>query len=440
MSVQRRLLAVTALTLAFGMFVLCLAGNALLAHTIDGDQHQRLSARLQAVTASLSVDRAGGLQVHPTLNDSVLDNYAWIVQPGGRIMEQPAGAPATLSRLAVELARSTGPATTVGPREMLLGSHPLRARGRLVATVVASVSIAQLQRLRREVLIGSILVALLILLVGAMATRRALRAALAPVEQMTRDAEDWSAHDLDRRFDLGPGRDEITGLAATLDHLLARIASSRRHEQRFAAEVAHELRTPLAAIRGVAELNADAADLDDALAALGQIEDHSRRIAATLDTLVAFARREASWAAEGVDLEAVIADFDGVHVQRADRPLPRVEGDPALIRQTLAPLIDNARRHAVSAVTIELAAAHERVVITVRDDGPGIDPALGATVFLPGVRGDSETADGAGLGLPLAMRLAASCGGRLSIGDGPGGCFVLDFPALVGSPDGQLRR
>ena len=63
---------------------------------------------------------------------------------------------------------------------------------------------------------------------------------------MTRDAEDWGAHDLDRRFELGPPRDELTGLAATLDGLLARIAASRRHEQRFASEVAHELRTPIA--------------------------------------------------------------------------------------------------------------------------------------------------------------------------------------------------
>ncbi len=430
MSLRTRLLAVTTCILAVGMSVLCLAGNALLAGTIAGDQRQRLEARLQAVAASLSVDRSGDVRINPTINDELLDSYAWIESPHGHILERPNEAPSALSRIAVSLARSTGPRSVVGPHEVLMGSRSLRVGRRVVATVVASVAIGQLQRLRRAVLVGSIAVVLLILLIGALATRRALGAALAPVEQMTRDADDWSAHDLNRRFDLGPARDEVTHLAATLDHLLTRIAASRRHEQRFASEVAHELRTPLAAIRGVAELNGDTAELEDARRALREIEGHSRRIGTTLDTLVAFARRELSPAAAGVDLAEVLAEFPDVRVERASDPMPRVEGDPALIRQTLAPLIDNARRHAATEVTIELTTAHDRAIIAVRDDGPGLDPGVGEEIFLPGVRGPSATGDGAGLGLPLAQRLVASCGGRLTVGEGPGGCFVLSLPIL----------
>ena len=65
---------------------------------------------------------------------------------------------------------------------------------------------------------------------------------------MTRQAADWSEHDLDRRFALGPARDELTQLASTLDGLLERLAASLRHEQRLSAEISHELRTPLASI------------------------------------------------------------------------------------------------------------------------------------------------------------------------------------------------
>ena len=76
-----------------------------------------------------------------------------------------------------------------------------------------------------------------------------------------------------------------------------------------------------------------------------------------------------------------------------------------------------------------LSASHGRVRIAVRDDGPGVDPRLGDRVFDPGVRGSEH--DGAGLGLPLARRLARSCGGEVTIGPGPGGCFVLELPAIT---------
>jgi hypothetical protein len=278
MKLRTRLLALTTLTLGTGMSLAAVAGNTMLAHTIANDQHERLSARLQAVTASLSLDRTGHVQINSAINDSELDRYAWIVAADGRLLEQPRQASTGLTDLAVKLAHAPDQgANDIGPGDVLLGSSQLNASGHPVASVVAGVSISQFQILRREVLIGSITIASFILLVGTLAMWRALAAALAPVEQMTGDAADWNAHDLDRRFGLGPANDEITALAATLDHLLARIAASRRHEQRFAAEIAHELRTPLAAMRGLAELNADRSTLKAAHAALRQIEDQGLR-------------------------------------------------------------------------------------------------------------------------------------------------------------------
>ena len=113
---------------------------------------------------------------------------------------------------------------------------------------------------------------------------------------MTAEAEDWGAHDLDRRFDLGPVQDELTGLGAVLDGLLSRIAASRHHEQRFATETAHELRTPLAAIRGWAELALTAPgggplaaeDRAPLEAIIAQVD----RMESTVRTLLEVARRE----------------------------------------------------------------------------------------------------------------------------------------------------
>ncbi len=436
-SLRTRLLAVTVLTLVLGLGGLLAAGNLLLASTVASDNHQRLSARIDAQLAALSL-HGGRVSVRDTLDDASLDAYGWIYVHR-RLIEHPTGSTASLDAAAARLAGigSGGSPGSLRTGAFLLGRQVVRAGtgATTVATVVAAVDVGQLEALRREVLWASLALGLLIVAGATLVSYRVLSAALDPVEQMTRDADDWEAHDLERRFDLGPPRDEITALAATLDHLLDRIAASRRHEQRFASEVAHELRTPLAAIRGTAEL-ALGEDGDSAQLALSDVVAHSQRIAATLDALIAFARRDVSPSASGVDLGAVAASFDAVSLLAPQGPVPPVEGDPGLIRQVLAPLIDNAQRHAISGVTLELTARRGAVIATVRDDGPGVDPELGARVFLPGVRGAGEAGDGAGLGLPLAQRLARSCGGEIHLGDGPGGCFVVVLPT-AGSPAAQ---
>ncbi len=100
------------------------------------------------------------------------------------------------------------------------------------------------------------------------------------------------------------------------------------------------------------------------------------------------------------------------------------------MRQALLPLVENARRHARSTVRLELSSDAGRVRLAVRDDGPGLDPRLSERAFEPGVRVDDEPNGGSGLGLPLARRLARSCGGDVVTGPGPGGCFVLELPPL----------
>jgi signal transduction histidine kinase len=152
---------------------------------------------------------------------------------------------------------------------------------------------------------------------------------------MTAHAEDWGARDLDRRFDLGPPRDELTGLAYTLDGLLGRIAASRRHEQRFASEVAHELRTPIAGLRGRAELalgaQGDGAAEEQAEALRAVVAD-AARLDQAIDTLLAVARRELDPTTGSVDLAALAREFEGVEV-RADGPLAAAAGEPEVVRR-----------------------------------------------------------------------------------------------------------
>ena len=436
MSLRTRLVLASLLILGVGLGALLVAGNVVLQARERTESTRELRARADAQLAALEVTPER-VRVRASPDDATLDRRSWVLD-GDRVLERPAGVPAQLDREAVALGRLRRTAERDGPGEVRLRAQPAVAEGarRPTGAVVVLLSVAPFERLEQEVLIGSALLAVLVLVAGGVAIRSAVDGALRPVAQMTSSARDWGAHDLDRRFGLGPPRDELTGLAATLDGLLARIAASRRHEQRFASEVAHELRTPLAGLRGRAELalGADGPDAGgEREAALHAVVAAAGKLDATIDTLLTIARRELDPSAGSVDLSALVAEFEeleGLEVEAAPG-LPAAEGEAEVVRRALAPLVDNARRHARGRVVLALSAADGRVRVAVRDDGPGLDPARGEGAFDTGARGDGAGPDGAGLGLALARRLARSCGGDVVAEPGPGGCFVLELPAVA---------
>ena len=424
MSFRRRLLAASLATLAVGLAALLVAGNVLLSHRVGDEQSGLLLARAQAQVAALDVAH-GRIEVRETPNDHQLDREAWILS-GGKVIERPAAVAPAVDRLAVALGR-TGRVQEIGaPGDLRLRAEPVGGAG----SVVVALSTAPLERLQQEVLIGSLVVALAVMVFAFLAIRSAIDGALRPVAVMTAQAEDWGAHELDHRFGMGPPRDELTGLAATLDGLLGRIAASRRHEQRFASEVAHELRTPIAGVRARAEYALGGEDEAELRAALESVVKQAGRLDETIATLMAVARQELDPSSGSVDLGALAREVEGVEVS-APPGLPHAEGEPEVVRAAIAPLVENARRHAVSKVRLELSARGGRVRLAVRDDGPGLAPGLRERAFEPGARNGGG--GGAGLGLPLARRLARSCGGDVVAGPGPGGCFVLELPA-IGAP------
>jgi signal transduction histidine kinase len=439
-SFRLRLLLASLSTLAIGLGALLVLGNVLLARRADAETSTVLRANAGAQVAALSIVR-GHVVVRDAPNDATLDRRSWVLD-GDRVLERPAGAPARLDAAAIALGRRRRAVEVDGPGDARLRSEPLSDPGShaAIGSVVVAQSTQPLEQLRKEVLLGSLVLAALVLVAGGFAISGAVGGALRPVARMTANAEDWGAHDLDRRFDLGPPRDELTALAATLDLLLARIAASRRHEQHFASEVAHELRTPLAGLRLRAELalaagRAAGGPPDTGIQrereqALRAIVADAARLDRVIDALLAVARQEIDPAQGTVDLAQIAGEVDGVAV-RLPATLPMAEGDPDVVRRALAPLVENARRHARERVGIELSAGGGVVRLAVRDDGPGLDPQLGERAFDPGVRGpEQQPHDGAGLGLALARRLARSCGGDVVIGEGPGGCFVLELPSL----------
>jgi signal transduction histidine kinase len=261
---------------------------------------------------------------------------------------------------------------------------------------------------------------------------------------MTADAAAWSERDLDRRFDLGPATDELTGLAATLDGLLDRLAAGMRRERRFSAELSHELRTPLSKVSAEAQLLAGAPGLAPELRgqALGIVRS-AGQMREAIDALMAAARAESNGAHGTADLGAAVhAAVDAAQPLAAARGIAlevperrqaiQVTAEPVLVERMLAPLLDNACRLARTRARVDFARNGPWAEVVVEDDGTGLDECEESTVFEPGVRGRAgrQAPDGAGLGLALARRLARSAGGDVRADAGaPGGRFVVRLPA-----------
>jgi signal transduction histidine kinase len=234
---------------------------------------------------------------------------------------------------------------------------------------------------------------------------------------------------------LGPRRDELTSLAATLDELLGRIDAALRHEQRFSAEVAHELRTPLSGLRAEAELAMRRPGLgEQARESFEAILASAERMSSSIDMLLLAARAPGAHgecdasAAIGEVIAAFQSAADAANVTLGVRPAVngiRVGAEQEQVAQALAPLVDNAIGHAASRVVVSAGVLNGTVTLSVEDDGAGLPTNLDGDIFAAGVSGRS----GAGLGLPLARRLARACDGDVvAVPASTGARFELRLP------------
>jgi len=433
-----RVALATALVLALGLAVLTLGVSLLLSHQLDRDLSARLRERADAQLALIGVEH-GRLVVRDAAGDAALDDQAWVFAGGRAVLSPPATV--AVQRAAAALARTRRMTERSIGGQIRLRAEPAFARGhrQRIGTVVVGASLVPYEHTERIALLATLALDAFVLGAGVLLARRAVGKALGPVAEMTRRAADWSEHDLERRFDLGPPRDELTALSATLDQLLARIGASLRHEQRFSAEMAHELRTPLSGIRGEAELALRVPGLAaDVREALLRILHGTERMQRVIETLLRVARKDAqpthgssdarAGTARAVAVLAPAADRAGIELAFTAPGEPaRVGADDDIVEQALQPLLENAIRHASCAVAVTISRENGHIDVSVQDDGPGLGDASGDELFEPG----RSSVGGAGLGLPLARRLARACGGDIITEPAAAGArFVLRLPAL----------
>ena len=261
-------------------------------------------------------------------------------------------------------------------------------------------------------------------------TRRALR----PVEGIRREmAAITASEDLARRVPVPGTHDEVARLARTTNETLAALETSVERQRRFVADASHELRSPIASLRTQLEVGAahpELLDLD------GAVEDTVRlqRLAADLLLLARLDAGERPADAR-CDL-AVLAAEEAARragVTVGARGAAEVAGSRAQLGRVLANLLDNARRHARSAVTVDVRREGEWAVVEVADDGDGVPEGDRERIFERFVRLDdarSRDDGGAGLGLAIARDVAVRHGGTLTVRDAPtgGALFELRLP------------
>jgi two-component system sensor histidine kinase QseC len=228
---------------------------------------------------------------------------------------------------------------------------------------------------------------------------------------------------------------EVLPLVAALNALFARVRGLLDNERRFTADAAHELRTPLAAIKTQAQVARAAATEPERGRALDQVLAGCDRAAHLVEQLLTLARLEPGQLArrERCDLRALaaaaIAEMapsavaKGVDVQLLDGGGASVEGDAGLLGILMRNLIDNAIRYSPrgGAVRVAVDMTDGEAVFSVADEGPGIPPESRELVWerFHRVLGSGET--GSGLGLSIVRRIAELHGARAHLGEGAGG-------------------
>lgn len=278
--------------------------------------------------------------------------------------------------------------------------------------------------------------------------------ALRPVARMRKRAEELGAEPGDGDLPVGPAQDELAQLARTLNSLLKRVRRSSAREKQMVSDAAHELRTPLAALKTQLELAHD--DFGDATALSAHVvlaENSVNRLASLANNLLELSRVDAAktQSQSGSTSQLVTELLGSVDRARMLSLVKQVEvgfdlvGTEseltfALDPQSFGRLIDNLLSNAVAAVspggTVSLTMTQddEGIAVEVTDNGPGVPESFIPRAFERFTRPDSartEGVGGSGLGLALVRAIATSAGGDASLHNTyPGLAVVVVIPKM----------
>ena len=409
---------------------------------MDAFLYLTLRARLEATLAEVLDTRIGvavrlsdqmpAAQLASTLTE--LGVPATIRGPDGR---QYAAGPAV-----PRIGQYVPPAVVFRPRVERTATLP--AGG----TVTVYATRAGVDRTLRQLLLLELAGTVVALGLAVLLLRRLSRQALAPLQQVVDTAKRTEAGTPGLRLRPDRPDTELGQMAAAYDRMLdaleAALHQSRRSDertQRFLADAAHQLRTPVTRIRTTVEslFRADSPEVRDRLlATLVRETGRTRRL---LSALLRIARLDQGDPPTRSPVD--IAELCRAEIERAEPfaphlrfelraqngTVPPLDVDAESIREALANLLDNTRRHATHLIVVTVEVIDDSVRIEVADDGPGIPVPERELVFERFASLDGK--GGSGLGLPIARGVARAHGGDLLYA---GTAFVLTLPLAPGGP------
>lgn len=301
-----------------------------------------------------------------------------------------------------------------------------------------------------------ILIGLVMIFFIALASRKVITVGLRPLANVEATAERIAEGDLTARLpDVKPNT-EVGRLVSTLNTMLGRIEESfaARLEsesklRRFVADASHELRTPITAIRGFAELHRQGAvsGEEKTKELIGRIENESKRMGSLVEDLLLLARLDQSreMKADPVNLTQIVSDAVASaraagqnHIVNFDEQGEEIYalGDKDRIHQVVANLLANARTHTPAGTVIDVSVKQDTdgVRIRIADNGPGLSKSDQERIFERFYRADASRVrtdgEGTGLGLSIVDAVMRAHAGQVSVESevGKGAVFTLFFP------------
>jgi two-component system sensor histidine kinase TctE len=314
--------------------------------------------------------------------------------------------------------------------------------GRSICTVLVAETTLKRDRLARDILLQSLFPELLIALATLVIVWFGVKRGLQPLTRLSEEIKARSAGDL-RPIDAAGAPEETRPLVGALNGLLEEVSAASHMQQRFLADAAHQLRTPLAGLQAHTELALAQPFPESCRAQLEQVHQATIRTGRLANQLLALARAEPGQrsVATKVDLKGIAGGEADAWVRQSLArdidlgfeldPAP-VDGDAFLLREALSNLVHNALEYANRGgrVTVRTGRRNGHAFLEVEDDGPGIAAEERPRVLERFYRVPGTPGTGSGLGLAIVREIAASHAAAMFVADGAaGGCRVgITFP------------